>query len=399
MLDLGDGFPRPTNETRAAARTRLAALPIGPPIVIDGLAFGVLPEAAAALGATHSLVALVHHPLALEIGIERGGRQPRCAQANGRRWRARDMSLRPARTTARLLAADYDVRSERLSVVEPGTERVATRPRRVESVIALLAVGAVVPRKGYDVLVAALARLKHLPWRLVIAGDCGAKRGHIAPARGRHRRSRPRRPHPTGRGRDRRGACIALRLRPICSCCRRGSKATEWPMPKRIAHGLPVIGTNAGAIPETVPADAGVLVPPDDVDVLAATLRRLMRQSRRSASVLRRVHAPPRFRHGASRLLLFARVLESLRMSGFSAEWLALRERYDAAARNAVVLDAVANTFAGQTAIAVVDLACGTGSPRFARSGPICRRARAGGWSTTISVFSRGRGAHRGRRR
>jgi hypothetical protein len=49
-------------------------------------------------------------------------------------------------------------------------------------------------------------------------------------------------------------------------------------------------------------------------------------------------------------------------MSGFSAEWLSLRERYDCAARNAKVLDAVRGHFAGQTAIAVVDLACGTGS-------------------------------------
>ena len=49
-------------------------------------------------------------------------------------------------------------------------------------------------------------------------------------------------------------------------------------------------------------------------------------------------------------------------MSGFSAEWLSLREPYDRAARNAKVLDAVAGTFAAQTAIAVVDLACGTGS-------------------------------------
>ena len=37
--------------------------------------------------------------------------------------------------------------------------------------VALLAVGSVVPRKGYDVLVAALAGLTHLPWRLTIAGD------------------------------------------------------------------------------------------------------------------------------------------------------------------------------------------------------------------------------------
>jgi hypothetical protein len=49
-------------------------------------------------------------------------------------------------------------------------------------------------------------------------------------------------------------------------------------------------------------------------------------------------------------------------MSGFSAEWLSLRERYDRAARNTKVLDAVRRHFTGQTAIAVVDLACGTGS-------------------------------------
>jgi hypothetical protein len=49
-------------------------------------------------------------------------------------------------------------------------------------------------------------------------------------------------------------------------------------------------------------------------------------------------------------------------MSGFSADWLALREPYDRAARNPTVLDAVSRHFAGQAAIAVVDLACGAGS-------------------------------------
>ena len=37
-----------------------------------------------------------------------------------------------------------------------------------------------------------------------------------------------------------------------------------------INHGLPVIGTRAGAIPETVPAGAGILVDPDDAPALAA---------------------------------------------------------------------------------------------------------------------------------
>lgn len=49
-------------------------------------------------------------------------------------------------------------------------------------------------------------------------------------------------------------------------------------------------------------------------------------------------------------------------MKGFSAEWLAMREPYDLAARNALVRDAVANAFLGQAAISVVDLACGAGA-------------------------------------
>jgi hypothetical protein len=49
-------------------------------------------------------------------------------------------------------------------------------------------------------------------------------------------------------------------------------------------------------------------------------------------------------------------------MSGFSAEWLALRESYDLRARNPIVLDAVADLFKSRDAINVVDLACGAGS-------------------------------------
>jgi len=49
-------------------------------------------------------------------------------------------------------------------------------------------------------------------------------------------------------------------------------------------------------------------------------------------------------------------------MSGFSAEWLELREPYDQRARNPLVLDAVLDLLAGQPSVAIVDLACGTGS-------------------------------------
>ena len=49
-------------------------------------------------------------------------------------------------------------------------------------------------------------------------------------------------------------------------------------------------------------------------------------------------------------------------MSGFSAEWLALRESHDLQARNPAVLAAVAAGFKSHDAINIVDLACGAGS-------------------------------------
>jgi glycosyltransferase involved in cell wall biosynthesis len=53
-----------------------------------------------------------------------------------------------------------------------------------------------------------------------------------------------------------------------------------------ISHGLPVVGTRAGAIPETVAPGAGILVAPDDVAGLAAALRVMIADPR-----LRGAHA------------------------------------------------------------------------------------------------------------
>jgi hypothetical protein len=58
----------------------------------------------------------------------------------------------------------------------------------------------------------------------------------------------------------------------------------------------------------------------------------------------------------------------------FSADWLALREPYDKAARNPLVLEAVTASTADTNALRIVDLACGTGStmrevaPRISRT-------------------------------
>ena len=49
-------------------------------------------------------------------------------------------------------------------------------------------------------------------------------------------------------------------------------------------------------------------------------------------------------------------------MSGFSTEWLALREPYDHNARSETVIEALVRLLSEKTSIGIVDLACGTGA-------------------------------------
>ena len=309
VLDIGEGFPRPTAAARAVAHRRIAAFPDGPPIVIDGLAFGVLAREAQALADRLTLVALVHHPLALESGLSA---QEAAALRDSERAAlacARHVITTSA-STARLLLADYGVAADRLSIVRPGTDRVAAQPRAPGAVVDLLAVGSVVPRKGYDILVAALARIPDLAWRLIIAGD-----------RERSAETAQRLDAEIARlGLSGRvifaGAVAPQRLMALYAA------ADLFVLPSRfegygmayaeaIAHGVPVVGTRAGAIPDTVPAGAGVLVAPDDVDALATILRALIEspgERQRLAAGARAAAATfPSWQESAG---LFARVLE-----------------------------------------------------------------------------------------
>jgi glycosyltransferase involved in cell wall biosynthesis len=309
VIDLGDGFPRPSAQAVDAARALLTRVPKGRPIVIDGLAFGVIPELAADLSHTHPLIALIHHPLALESGIS-------ASEADHFRRRERGALactynvVVTSPSTARLLTADFGVSSEFITVVLPGTERRSPARGSSDGRVSLLSVGSVVPRKGYDVLVTALGGLKDLPWRLTIAGDRGRD-----PAAAFWLDTTIRR---LGLGAqvDLLGAVADEQLTALYDAADLFVLASRFEgygmaFAEAVAHGLPVIGTMAGAIPETVPADAGILVPPDDVEALAGALRHLIENPHERGRLAAGARAA-RFPSWSDQAALFAVVLDRL---------------------------------------------------------------------------------------
>nr|WP_321985679.1 glycosyltransferase family 4 protein [uncultured Lichenicoccus sp.] len=274
-------FPAPDADDLAQVARSLQAWPDGSVVIIDGLAFGAMPAQAAAEARRLALVAVVHHPLALEPGARSG----LLASERAALRHARAVIATSA-TTANFLVSDYGVPAQRLLVAPPGTDPaplaacIGQPPR-------LLCVGAITPRKGHDTLVAALAEVADLDWLCTLAGD---------PTRAPDFESAVQR--------QIQAAGLADRIRvagEVAGVGRLYQAADLFVLASRhegfgmalaeaLAHGLPVIATRAGAIPALVPQAAGALVPPGDPEALAQALRRLLSDPearRRAAAVAR----------------------------------------------------------------------------------------------------------------
>jgi glycosyltransferase involved in cell wall biosynthesis len=316
VLDLGDGFPFPTAAQRATALLLLSVVPGSCPIVLDGLAFGALPEAGA-LRSRPPLIALVHQPLALESGLD-------TAQADIFRGSEREALAAAAcvvvtsEATGRIMVADYSVPSQRLSVVRPGNDPVPPARGSNDALVRLLSVGSIVPGKGYDLLIAALAAIADLPWQLTIAGD---RTRNLAAAA---RLDADISAHGLGERVAVLGAVPPERILELYSASDIFVLASRFEgygmaLAEAIAHGLPVVSTTAGAIPDTVPAGAGLLVPPNDMAAFAQALRRLIgdRAERRRLAINARVAAAqlPTWQDSAR---LFAGAIETVRSELFA---------------------------------------------------------------------------------
>lgn len=275
VLRLPGGFPEADEGARAGTDRIFAALPDGAVVLADGLAFGALDDLARREGERLRLVALVHHPLALESGLdaERAARLRASEIAALARARA---VVATSRTTAALLAAEFGVAEKRMVVAPPGTDPgppaavgadVGHVPPRIVSV------GSLIPRKGHDLLIEALARLSDRSWSCVIAGSLD-----LAPDWADSLAARVRE-----LGLDGRIAFLGAR-----SDVRRIMAESDlFVLPTRLegygmafaealSQGLPVVGTTAGAVPEVVPEQAGILVPADDPDALTAALAAML---------------------------------------------------------------------------------------------------------------------------
>ncbi|WP_373946404.1 glycosyltransferase family 4 protein [Paracoccus marcusii] len=271
VLALPDSFPTPSDSDMRQALDALQALPADRPVIIDGLAFGALdPQGVAAIRAP--IVAMIHHPLAQESALP--------ADLADHLWRTERANLAhadhvivPSPHTRDMLVDRYDVPADRITVARPGTD-CPEQPATTQDPPLILSVGILHPRKGHDVLIAALAALADLDWEAVIVGNPWDA-AHVADLQAQIAASG------LGGRLELAGRVEADRLADLYRKAAIFALATRYEgygivFDEALSHGLPIVSTRAGAVPDTVPADAGLLVAPDDAPALAQALRRML---------------------------------------------------------------------------------------------------------------------------
>jgi glycosyltransferase involved in cell wall biosynthesis len=276
LVRLGDRFPAPTAADLADAAAKLAMIPDDALVMIDGLALGAMPDQVAKEHGRLRLVGLIHHPLSLETGL------PPARAATLRIMETAALSVMrrvivTSPTTARLLR-DFGVDRNRCHIVEPGTEPAPLAAGSGGQPTRLLCVGTITPRKGHRLLIDALATLRHLDWQLDCIGslnrhpDTTAALRRQIDAAGLQTRVRLL-------GAVAAEALSAAYLRADIFVLPSLFEGYGMAYAEALARGLPIIGTTAGAIPETVPTDAGLLVEPGSIPSLVDALEHLLTNS------------------------------------------------------------------------------------------------------------------------
>lgn len=264
-------FPNPTPAEMAASVAALMAIPADTPLILDGLVYGAI-ETDGLAQVRAPIVGMIHHPLGLETGLPPARAQELLAREAANLALAAHVVV-PSPHTKRILVADFGVPADRISIALPGFAR--PDPVRTPTTPPLiLSIGLLAARKGHDTLLSALARITDLDWQAQIVGgthDAAVAAALHSQCRALGLEDRVRfaglLDDATLRDRYRSASVFALATR---------YEGYGMVFSEAMLFGLPIVTCATGAVPETVPPEAGLLVPVDDAEAFGQAIRRLL---------------------------------------------------------------------------------------------------------------------------
>jgi glycosyltransferase involved in cell wall biosynthesis len=263
-------WPRPDAAAYAALAAVVQRIPDGALALLDGLVASTAAEVLVPQANRLRLVALVHMPLG------QGKADSETRTREGAVLAAMASVVTTSAWSRRTLLELYSLPGDRVHVAEPGVD-AAPLSRGTPTGGALLCVAAVIPGKGHDVLLDALATMTDMSWDCLCVGSMdrdpafaeSLRRLLLDDGLG----DRVRFPGPRiGADLDRIYASADLLVL--------ASRVETYGMvvTEALARGLPVVAADVGGVADALGHGTGgirpgLLVPPGDPAALAAALR------------------------------------------------------------------------------------------------------------------------------
>jgi glycosyltransferase involved in cell wall biosynthesis len=219
-------------------------------------------------------ITMFHHPMSLEPQLSAPERSA-FAEIEQRVLPRLARIVVPSAAGRAQLTAAMTLPPEAIAVVTPGIPDPGRSTGSGGRTCHVLAVGSLIPRKGHDTVLRALAALPDLDWRLTVCGD-----PEIDPAHAAALRDAAETPGLAGRVTFA-GACDPAQMEILWRTADlfvSGSRFEGYGMAlaEAVRRGLPLAVTNSAAAAEVIPTEASVIVEPGDHVQLSKGLRRLI---------------------------------------------------------------------------------------------------------------------------
>ena len=274
LISIQGDYPFPNPEELKLALETVRKLPHANVAVVDGLLGGSAPEFIQKLSEKMPVAALIHHPLCLENGLnEKTANSLEDSEKQGLKFTSRIITTSP--TTRKTVAELFKLHENQIHTVLPGVERGTQSTGSQSACLNLLCVGSVIERKGHKHLLLALEMIKHLDWQLDCIGSTAFDETLFSELQALCKQNEldaKVRFH----GDVSEDVLNSFYKRADLFVLPSLFEGYGMAYAEAIVRGIPVIGTTAGAIPETVPSTCGVLVEPSNVNALAKALESLI---------------------------------------------------------------------------------------------------------------------------
>ncbi len=372
-------FPQPDEEARNALDQQLAEMPDGTCVVLDGLAMGGLPEIVEKHHERLRLLALVHHPLADETGLNEADRQWFYESEKQALAFVKGVVTTSRHTAVRL--ADYEVPEAIIRVAEPGVAKggiveITEDQTTDHGALHLLCVAHLSPRKAQHQLVEALESLEALPWKCTLAGSDNRDPDYSEGVRQLIvKAGLEQRIELTGElGED---ELAGLYRRADVFVFPSLYEGYGMVIDEALAAGLPIISSDGGALANTAARPGVVQFCAGDVGALGTRIRSWLEHPEELARArMLAVEESKRLRTWQDTANDFADALQYFgrfhQHSQFASNWLAARETADHRARSGKLTDSLSRWLSQRyyaldaedrpKPLQIVDLGAGRGS-------------------------------------